>query len=74
MSQLSNFEIVGALLCLSVVTRVDVAFTLVGVLTRHMKKPTHDLACSVPIAHLFVENQASWSSLSWLFSWSACLH
>ena len=42
-------EIVGALLHLSVVTRVDIAIA-VGVLTRHMKNPTFE-ACLV-VCHL----------------------
>ena len=36
-------EIVGSVLYLSVITRADIAYS-VGVLTRHMKKPTYD-AC-----------------------------
>jgi hypothetical protein len=39
----SYYEITGAVLYVSVVTRMDISFA-VGVLTRHMKSPTYE-AC-----------------------------
>ena len=54
-------EIVGDILYLSVVTRMDIAFA-VGLLTRHMKTPTHESCLLLCVDYLSTA------------SWFTCLH